>query len=100
MAKYFLTNKAIEDLSKIWDYTFEAWSESQADKYYEMLINFFKALAKHPEKGKHYSEIDEHLLGFRVNKHIIFYRKTSSNEIEVLRILHEKMDLKRRMQDE
>lgn len=34
MCNYFLTKKAIEDLSKIWDYIFEVWSESQADKYY------------------------------------------------------------------
>ncbi|PIX07572.1 MAG: type II toxin-antitoxin system RelE/ParE family toxin, partial [Flavobacteriales bacterium CG_4_8_14_3_um_filter_35_10] len=26
MAEYKLTNKAVEDLSKIWDYTFEVWS--------------------------------------------------------------------------
>ncbi len=38
MAKYKLTNKAVEDLSKIWDYTFEVWSEQQADKYYDGLI--------------------------------------------------------------
>ena len=38
MAKYNLTNKAVEDLAKIWDYTFEQWSEQQADNYYEMLI--------------------------------------------------------------
>ena len=37
MAEYKLTNKAVEDLSKIWDYTFEVWSENQADKYYDEL---------------------------------------------------------------
>ena len=39
MAEYKLTNKAVEDLSKIWDYTFEIWSEKQADKYYGELIS-------------------------------------------------------------
>lgn len=33
MPKYILTNKAVEDLSTIWNYTFEVWSETQADKY-------------------------------------------------------------------
>ncbi len=32
MAKYKLTNKAVKDLANIWNYTFEAWSERQADK--------------------------------------------------------------------
>lgn len=38
MAKYELTNEAVEDLTKIWEYTFDKWTEKQADKYYEMLL--------------------------------------------------------------
>ena len=38
MAKYYLTNKAVDDLTKIWNYTFDQLSEQQADKYYQMLI--------------------------------------------------------------
>ncbi len=34
MAKYTLTNKAVKDLSEIWNYTFDQWSERQADFYY------------------------------------------------------------------
>jgi len=34
MARYTLTNKAILDLSAIWDNTVDSWSERQADKYY------------------------------------------------------------------
>ncbi len=94
MAKYFLTNKAVEDLSKIWDYTYEVWSESQADKYYELLIDSFQQISKNPEIGKNYDEIDSAVLGLRVAKHIVFYRLTKSSEIEILRILHERMDLK------
>ncbi len=32
MKKYLLTNKAVRDLSDIWNYTFNNWSEFQADK--------------------------------------------------------------------
>jgi hypothetical protein len=45
MAKYFLTNKAVEDLSNIWDYTYEVWSESQAGKYYKLFIGFCKEIS-------------------------------------------------------
>ena len=34
MAKVILRQEAIDDLNDIWDYTFEQWSENQADKYY------------------------------------------------------------------
>lgn len=48
MAKYSLTQKALEDLYKIWDYTVDAWSESQADKYYSELVSPFKRIAENP----------------------------------------------------
>lgn len=99
MANYFLTNKAIEDLSKIWDYTYEVWSETQADKYYELLIDACREIAENPTIGKSYREIDENILGYRTNQHIIFYQVTAPNEIEVLRILHGRMDLKNRIQE-
>ena len=40
MTKYFLTNKANEDLDEIWEYTFDEWSEMQADKYYFEILNY------------------------------------------------------------
>lgn len=97
MAKYRFTNKAAKDLSDIWNYTFEAWSERQADLYYHMLIEFCQHIADNPALGKNYEEISENLYGFIANKHIIFYRVISDNEIEVIRILHGSMDLKNRI---
>ena len=97
MAKYELTNKAIEDLSKIWDYTFEVWSEKQADKYYEMLISNCQEIAESPNLGKNYDGITQNLLGIKANRHIVFYRKITENYVEITRILHERMDLKKRI---
>jgi toxin ParE1/3/4 len=39
MAKYKFTKKAVKDLSDIWNYTVDTWSENQADKYYKLIIN-------------------------------------------------------------
>lgn len=39
MAQFFLSNKAVEDLSRIYEYAYEFWSDSQADKYY---VGLFK----------------------------------------------------------
>ncbi len=63
MAKYNLTNRAVEDLANIWDYTFEQWSEQQADNYYEMLISNFKEIADSPNLEKIYDGITPNLLG-------------------------------------
>lgn len=97
MGKYKLTIKAVEDLSKIWEYTYEAWSEKQADRYYKMLISSFQEIADKPNVGKSYSGIAQRLLGLKANRHIIFYRTIEENYIEITRILHERMDLEKRI---
>ena len=99
MAKYRITNKAIKDLEDIWNYTVDTWSEKQADLYYEMLIGFCRHIADNPACGRSYDEIAEDLYGFIANKHIIFYRATSQREIEIVRILHSRMDLKNRIRE-
>ncbi len=97
MAEYKLTNKAVEDLSKIWDYTFEVWSENQADKYYDELITNCEEIAENPGLGRKYKAISKQLLGVKANRHIIFYRTLDKNYVEITRILHERMDLRKRI---
>ena len=98
MAKYHLTNKAVEDLSNIWEYTVDTWSERQADDYYNMLIASFQKITENPRLfGLNYEEIAEGLYGYRANKHIIFYRILTGGDILIIRILHQRMDLKHRV---
>jgi toxin ParE1/3/4 len=99
MADYILTNKAIDDLSGIWNYTYDVWSEKQADKYYKMLLEYCQELADKPGLGKNYHEINEDICGFKASHHIIFYKKFREDRIEIVRILHGKMDLKNRIHE-
>ncbi len=99
MASYTLTNKAVLDLSAIWDYTVDTWSERQADKYYFMLLDTCQDLADGKVSGKNYPEIHTEILGFRAGQHILFYRKLSQDKVEIARILHTQMDLKNRIQE-
>ncbi|MEN2490264.1 type II toxin-antitoxin system RelE/ParE family toxin [Flavobacterium sp. B11] len=94
MAKYYLTNKAVEDLADIWNYTFDEWSEKQADKYYWLLLDSCQEVAENPNLGKKYENVTEKLLGYKSNEHILFYHIISEGEIEIIRILHGRMDLK------
>ncbi len=99
MAKYQLTNKAVEDLANIWDYTFEVWSEVQANKYYNYLLDCFQNLADNPKLGKPYNEVTEYLFGYRATQHIIFFRKNSQTTIEIARVLHSRINLKNRIME-
>ena len=73
MAKYHLTNKAVEDLAAIWNYTFDEWSENQADKYYLLLLDSCQEVEENPSLGKKYDIVIEKLLGYKSNEHILFY---------------------------
>ena len=95
MAKLRFTRKAVEDLTGIWNYTADAWSESQADEYYGMLIAACRRIAENPSAaGRRYDEVAEGLFGVKAGRHILFYRSADSGGVEIVRILHERMDLK------
>ena len=99
MAKYELTQKATKDLGKIWNYTVDTWSENQADKYYHMLLDSCQEIADGKVIGKQYEGIYPGLLGIKTGKHIIFYRQMDKDRIEIARILHERMNLKRHIRE-
>ena len=99
MASYRITNKAVEDLTNIYTYTFQTWSEKQADLYYVMLIECFQEIADKPIVGKKYPEIDSDILGVHINRHIVFYRCILNSHVEIIRILHDSMDLIVRMHE-
>lgn len=100
MAIFKFTNKAVGDLTNIWDYTKNKRSENQADIYFQMLIKTCEDVAIIPDSGKDYSDITPFLLGIKSGRHIIFYQKVSENQIEIIRILHAQMDLKKRLKGE
>ena len=99
MANYKLTNKATEDLRKIWNYTVDTWSENQADLYYPMLLDSCQKIADGKVKGKTYVGIYSGLKGIKSGKHIIFYRQMTKERVEIARILHDCMDLGRRIRE-
>ena len=95
-----MTRKAVEDLSEIWNYTFDKWTERQADDYYNMLIVSCQKIATNPKLfGKRYDEIFVGLRGYRTGRHLLFYRVLDSGDVEIIRILHERMDLRSRMEE-
>jgi toxin ParE1/3/4 len=86
-------------LNDIWEYTFEKWSAKQADNYYETIKLACNMIGQNPDIGKEYDGINKNLLGLKSGKHIIFYQSLDEEKIEVIRILHERMDLKNRISE-
>lgn len=97
MAKFHLSNKAVEDLNSIWLYTLETWSEDQADFYYHELVKACQNIANRPTYlDKEYQEIMPGLYGHHIYKHLIFYILVEDG-VEIVRILHERMDFERHL---
>ncbi len=95
MSKYRISDKAIEDLTNIWLYTFKKWSKEQADRYYQLIIDEIEFIADNFFTGKSLENTRKKYRYSPVKSHLVFYRKTESNIVEIVRILHQKMDIKR-----
>jgi len=96
--KIVIQEEAISDLEEIWFYTFTTWSQEQADRYHSLIIKEIEFIATKPEAGKRLDHIRKGYRSSKVKLHYIFYRFNSS-EIEIVRILHENMDIPNRLND-
>ncbi|MEO5947586.1 MAG: type II toxin-antitoxin system RelE/ParE family toxin [Chitinophagaceae bacterium] len=96
--KIVILEEAIKDLEEIWFYTFATWSLEQADRYHLLITKEIDFLASKPESGKTVDYLRKGYRSSKVKSHYIFY-KTTANAIEIVRILHENMDIPNRFND-
>lgn len=96
--KIIFHEKAVIDLEEIWFYTLTTWSEEQADRYHLLITKEIEFLSGKPASGKTMSYIRNEYHSSKVKSHYIFYRFTQ-NELQIVRILHENMDIPNRLSD-
>lgn len=97
---YKISKEALYDLEKIWFYTFENWSMEQADYYFNLIMNEIEYLTRNPTSGKDYNKVRKGYFRSRVKSHFIFYRiNLKDEEIEIIRILHQQMDISARLDE-
>jgi len=98
--KYRISKEALNDLEILWLYTFETWSFEQADRYLNLLMDEIEYLTVNPKSGKDYSHIRKGYFRSRVKSHFIFYKiNLKDNELEIIRILHQQMDIESRLNE-
>jgi len=95
---YSISDKAIADLEEIWRYTIKKWSVEQADRYYNLIFDKIDYICNNIDAGKSMSHIRQNYRAEKVKSHIIFYRVVNDT-IEIIRILHERMDIENRLND-
>ena len=95
--KYRISKQAIEDLNNIWIYTFRKWSKEQADRYYDLIIGEIEFISDNFDVGKSVDQTRKNYRVIKIKSHLIFYRKVENEIVEIVRILHQRMDVKRRL---
>lgn len=92
---FFLTQKAKADLIKIAQYTQKVWGIQQRDIYLSRLDRVFHFLNDIQYTGQNCDHIRKGYRKYQMEKHIIFYREIYGGDIEIIRILHERMDIEK-----
>ena len=95
--KYRISQQAIEDLDKIWIYTLNKWSKEQADRYYDLIIAEIEFIAENYLVGKSAEQTRKNYRVSKVKSHLLFYRKVDNEMVEIVRILHQRMDIKKHL---
>ena len=91
---YIISKEAANDLENIWLYTFENWSIEQADRYVDLILDEVEYLCIKPKSGFDFGNIRKGYFRSKVKLHFIFYKvNEKQNELEIIRILHEMMDI-------
>ena len=98
MGAFSLTEAAKADLKTIAAYMQRRWGKEQRRIYAKQFDDAFHMLANTLEAGIACDVIKVGYRKFPIGSHVIFYRALSETEIEIVRILHKRMDLARQLE--
>ncbi|WP_117315206.1 type II toxin-antitoxin system RelE/ParE family toxin [Chromatocurvus halotolerans] len=97
MRTFSLTEAAKADLKSIAAYTQRRWGKEQRRVHAKQFDDAFHMLADTLEAGIPCDVIKVGYRKFPIGSHVIFYHPLSETDIEIVRILHKRMDLPRRL---
>lgn len=96
--KLKVSQAAADDLEGIWSYTVEHWSAEQADRYLNLILDALDHILIEPRSGRDFGHVRKGYLAMTAGSHLIFYRLDPMGDaVEVIRVLHGKMDLETRL---
>ena len=97
MGTYSLTKAARADLKSVAAYTQRRWGKEQRRVYSKQFDDAFLLLANNPDAGLSCDQIKPGYRKFPTGSHTIFFRIISETEIQIVRILHKRMDVARQL---
>jgi toxin ParE1/3/4 len=88
---YWLAPRAKQDLKEILVYTERHWGKLQRGVYRDALRGGCETLGDNPRLGDAKNDLGAGLYSFPVEHHVLYYR-INEDVVEIVRILHERMD--------
>lgn len=95
--KYRISKQALEDIDTIWLYTLENWSLNQANHYYRLIYHEIEFIIEDFESGKDIGKIKPGYRQTKIKSHLIIYKMADDSVIEIVRVLHQMMDIPNRL---
>ena len=91
------TPRARRDLAEIWDFTAVRWGPEQADRYVRTIMATIEEVAAGTRKGRPIDDVRAGYQRIRSGSHLIFFRPGPGGRIDVVRVLHQRMDVGRHL---
>lgn len=100
--RYRLSERAENDLTDIWVYSFEQWGVDQADRYIDALVSRFDWLGGNVALCKPRPDLSDELYSYRQQSHMMYFRASRDGDtpdlIEIVRVLRGRMEPAGRVQ--
>lgn len=96
-ALYRLSAEAINDLEQIWLDGYITWSLKKADRYHQLITDEIEYISRSFETASCAGHIRMGYRSSKVKSHVIYFRPWEDKVVEVVRILHERMDMDSRL---
>ena len=92
MRQFRLSVAADKDMRKIAARTMQQWGQQKRDAYISGLFDAFDRLSATPQIAARADEIRKGYQKFPQGSHVIFFRVCELHDIEIIRVLHKRMD--------
>lgn len=99
MSQYRLSPAAESDLSDIWDFTARQWNKDQAERYLLTIRQRLEAIASGRIPLRSASDVRAGYFRCAAGSHMIYFTQAGDQTFDVIRILHQGMDVEGRFRD-
>jgi toxin ParE1/3/4 len=97
MGRFILAARVRSDLSGIWRYSVLNYGTDQAERYIRDIWCAFERAAENPRRGRRCDEAAPGHFKMVAGSHIVIYRVIGDEVVDIVRILHQAMDIRRHL---